>query len=140
MVSAGRIREAAKRLRRFDISELADAVGVQTYAERRKLNEYLKDFRKRKEIERYAPACYLYKGRSEVTTMRQRLWDIARYMVRFSISDLSAITEGNREYIIEFCGWMAKAGYARRIDKGQYQVIGRLGPVVPKGEQRRSRR
>ena len=132
MSLAGRMRQAAKQLRKFTPKDLSDTIEVRSYREREDVRDSLRDFLRRGEIERIDHAFYRYLGRKERITFRQRLWDIARRMVHFSFSDLVQITEGNRETIQEFCCWMVQKGYAQRIRRGHYKVIGRLKPIIPK--------
>ena len=47
---AERMRKAAKGLRKFTARDLADEMGVQTYAERRKVKNYIQDFLRRDEF------------------------------------------------------------------------------------------
>ena len=132
MTLAGKIRQAAKQLREFKPKDLSDTIEVRSYREREDVRDSLRDFLRRGEIERIDHAFYRYLGKKERVTFRQRLWDIARRMVQFSFSDLVQITGGNRDTIQEFTGWMVQKGYARRIKRGHFRVIGKLKPIVPK--------
>ena len=138
MTLAGRIREAAKKLKEFGRRDVCDAVEVMSYFERRRVWDSFRDFERRGEIERIARGRYRYIGREERTTYRQRFWNVARRMIRFNLNDLEQITEARRDTIKEFCSWMVKMGYAKRIKPGQFKTIGRLGPVVPKYNKRKS--
>ena len=132
MTLAGRIREAAKELKQFRMRELTDAVEVRSYRERRAVWDSMRDFLRRGEIERFERGLYWYIGREERITYRQRFWDIARRMIQFCLDDLEQITEASRETIKEFCSWMVKEGYARRVKNGHFKVTGALSPIVPK--------
>ena len=137
MSFAGRMRAGAMNLKVFTTAEIADAAGVQTYAQKKAVNSALRDFLRRGEIERLEPGRYRYLGRRETTSIRQRLWDVARRMTRFTFDDLEQITGADREYIREFCRKMVKAGHFRRTGRGCFQITRRLGPDVPKTEKRR---
>lgn len=136
MTLASRIRKAAKHLKQFRRRDLCDAVGVRSYRERRAVWDSFRDFARRGEIERIDYALYRYIGREERPTYRQRFWDIARRMIRFTLNDLEQITEARRDTVKEFCSWMVKKGYAQRVKPGHFKVIGRLSPVVPKYSKR----
>ncbi len=136
MTLAGKIREAAKGLKEFGAGDLGDAVGVQTYQGLLPVRAAVKHFLKRGEMERIAPGRYRYIKLEKAPTRRQRLWDVARRMIRFNLGDLEQITEIKYETIHDFTKWLVKAGYARRIKPGHFKVVKKLGPVVPRGEAR----
>jgi len=131
MTVAGRIREATKELKQFRRRDISDAIGVRSYEERNKVSKAFQDFIRRGEFERIGDNLYRYAGRKDVQTYRQRFWDIARRMIRFTFNDLEQITQANRNTIKEFCSWMVKKGYAQRIKPAHFKVIGRLKPTVP---------
>lgn len=137
MTVAGRMREAAKQIKRFDLKELCDVMDIRTYAEQRLVKVNIKDFLKRGEFKRLSPGRYLYVAKEQKTTLRQRLWDIARRMTYFSPNDLEQITEGNLHTIRDFCKWVVRDGYAERIERGKYRTVGRLTPDVPKEKKRK---
>ena len=132
MTLAGRMRQAAKQLRKFTPKDISDTIEVRSYREREDVRDSLRDFLRRGEIERIDHAFYRHVGRKERVTFRQRLWDISRRMIQFSFKDLVQITGGNKETIQEFCCWMVQQGYARRIKRGHYKVTGKLKPIAPK--------
>jgi predicted transcriptional regulator of viral defense system len=131
MTLAGRIREAAKELEQFSRRDISDAIEVMSYKERDEVSKAFQDFIRRGEFERIGDNLYHYVRRKDVQTYRQRFWDIARRMIRFTVSDLEQITQARRNTILEFCSWMVKKGYAQRLKKGHFKVIGRLKPTVP---------
>ena len=133
---ADRVRRAASRLREFPLAALSDAAEVRSYLERKAVRESFFDFLARGEVERIGYGRYRYIGRKNRMTYRQRFWDIARRMIRFSLSDLEQITEARRETIKEFCYWMVRKGYAQRVKRGHFKIVGRLGPIVPKYSKR----
>jgi predicted transcriptional regulator of viral defense system len=126
------MRNAANILKEFNTAELAEAVKVQTYKEKRTIRNSLRDFVKRGEFERVSTGRYRYVGLRQPTTLRERLWDIARRMMRFSLDDLEQITEAKRESIREFSSWLVREGYAERVRPGHFKVIKRMGPSTPK--------
>jgi len=136
VTTAGRIREAAKRLEEFQIREIPDAIEVRSYRERKATRDSIRDFLRRGEIERIGYGLYRYIGREERPTYRQRLWDIARRMIRFNLNDLEQITEARRDTVKEFCSWMVRKEYAQRVKPGHFKAIGRLSPIVPKYNKR----
>jgi len=138
MTFAGRIRNAARKLRTFRANDLADAIEVRSYRERKAVRETMRDFIRRGEFFRIEPGLYRYVPLPRKITIRQRLWNIARRMKApyFNLDDLERFTGANRETIREFCVWMVKAGYAARVKRGHYKVIGRLDPIVPSGKEK----
>jgi len=132
MTIASRVREAAQRLSEFYVISLFDAVEVRSYREQKAARDALHDLVRRGEVERVQAARYRYIGRKKRITYRQRFWDVARRMVRFSLTDIEQITEAKRDTVKEFCYWMERKGYAERVKRGQFRVIGKLGPIVPK--------
>jgi hypothetical protein len=131
MTLAGKIRRAARELHEFNTTDLSNIVGAQSYRELRAIRDAIRDFLRRDEMERIAPGVYRYKGRVERPTLRQRLWDVARRMIRFSVKDLVQITDGNPNTIREFCQWLVRAGYAERLKPGHFKITARLKPTVP---------
>ena len=133
MKFAHEMRNAARALKEFSVNDLSGAIEIRSYKERRIMRSSLNDFLRRGEMERIARGRYRYIPIQKPLTLRQRIWDIARRMIRFSIDDVEQITEGNRETIKKFCAWMVTHGYAKRIKRGQFKITGTLKPVVPKG-------
>ena len=131
MKFAEKIRIAAKQLTEFRAVDLSNAVAVRSYKERGAVRYSIRDFLRRGEMIRVGPGLYQYVGRNKRITLRQRLWDIARRMIQFNLDDLEQISQGNRETIKEFCSWMVREGYARRLKRGHFKVIGSLKPSVP---------
>lgn len=125
MTFAERMRQAAKRLTKFRTRDLADVMEVQNYAERARVRDYVRDFLKRGEFKRIDRGLYRYVAVSRPVTIRQRLWNVVRRMPSpyFSLDDLEQLTEGNRETIKEFCGWLVTEGYTVRIKKGHFRRV-----------------
>jgi len=138
MTFTDKIREAARKLKEFRSGDLTEAVEVRSYRERKAVYYCVSYFFKSGEIERIDDKTYRYVGREQITSLRQRLWDIARRMIYFSIDDLEQIAQGNRGTISRFCSWMFKEGYARRIRQGHYKTLGRLKPDVPPKKDKRN--
>ena len=132
MSLAGDIRQIARELKEFDIKDLSEAMKARSYQELTAIQGSIRDFLRRGEIEKTDQGLYRYKAKKGRLTLRQRLWDIARRMISFSLRDLEQISGANLNTIKEFCSWMVRAGYARRIKPGQYKITKSLGPVVPK--------
>jgi hypothetical protein len=136
MSLAGDIRQIAKELKEFRIKDLSKAMKVRTYQELRAIECTIRDFLRRDEIEKIGQGMYRYKAKKGRPTLRQRLWDISRRMISFSLRDLEQISSANLNSIKEFCSWMVRAGYARRIKPGQFKITKSLGPVVPKASRK----
>jgi len=136
MTLAERARQAAKKLGEFHVIALCDALEVRSYREQRSVRDTVREFLKRGELERIGTARYRYIGRKMRMTYRQRFWNIARRMRRFSLDDVEQITHANRDTIKEFCYWMLQKGYAERVSRGHFRVVGKLGPIVPKYNKR----
>ena len=135
---AGRMRQAAERLREFSNREIADAIGVQTWEEREAVRHAVRDFLRRGEMERIGRSRYRYIKTEKTPTQRQRLWDVARRMYGFTLDDLDQITGISREAIKDFTSWLVNAGYARRIERGRFKVVKKLGPVVAPDRRQRT--
>jgi hypothetical protein len=132
MTLAGEIRDIARQLQEFTSKEICSQLDFVFPSEKKRVWKNLRDFERRGEVERIAPGQYRYLGRKITITLRQRYWDIARRMVRFSLDDLEQITESNRKTIKEFCCWMVNYDYAQRVRPGHFKVTQKLGPIVPK--------
>ena len=136
MSLAENTRQLAKELKEFGITDLSKAMKAHTYQELRAIQGTIRDFLRRGEVEKIGQGMYRYKGKKEELTLRQRLWDIARRMVCFSLRDLEQISGANLNSIKEFCQWMVRSGYAHRIKPGQFKIVKSLGPVVPKASRK----
>lgn len=119
------MRQAARGLGEFGARDLADVMEVRTYAERTRVRDYVRDFMKRGEFRRIDRGVYQYVAGTRRMTIRQRLWNVVRRMPspQFSLDDLEQLTEANRETIKEFCGWLVREGYARRVKKGRFHRV-----------------
>jgi predicted transcriptional regulator of viral defense system len=138
MTVAGRIREAARRLMEFSLAEVEEAAQIRDYRERKVANDAIHKALGRGEMERAEGGRFRYLGSTKPTSLRQRFWDVARRMGRFDLDDVERITGGKRLTIRKFFEWMTTAGYARRLEPGHYQTVGRLEPDVPRpGETRK---
>ena len=125
MTFAERMRQAAKGLGKFRARDLADAMKVQTYGERGRVRDYVRDFMKRGEFKRIDRGLYRYVPGMRRVTIRQRLWNVVRRMPgpRFSLDDLEQLTEVNRATIKEFCGWLVRERYAVRVKQGHFRRV-----------------
>lgn len=130
---AAKLRDAARGLREFTVADLGDAIGCMTYQERATIRQALRDFLRRGEFLRVNPGVYRFQGRQAEPTKRQRLWNTVRRMPQsaFSLDDLEQITGIGREYCKEFCSFLVRDGYARRIRGGRYHRAGGMGVEVP---------
>ncbi len=134
MIFTDRIRKAAKSLAQYNARDLADKMGVQTYAERHKISSYIQDFVKRGEMKRVSRGVYKYVVMAPKTTFRQRLWNVIRRRPGpyFTLDDLERLTGANRATIKEFCTFLVREGYAERIKYWNFRRIGTYPPEAPK--------
>lgn len=119
---AERVRRAARGLGQFRAGDLADAVEVRTYAERQAVTGRVRDFVKQGEFVRIERGLYKYVVRTAQPTKRQRLWDVVRRLSvsSFNLDDLEQLTGIGRGYIKEFCVFLVREGYARRVRPGRF--------------------
>lgn len=114
---ANRIREAAKRLDTFGVRELADEIGVQSYAEVAKVRNALRDFRRRGEIIHIARGCWKYCGKEHGRGkgVRERVYR-AMYAKRvFAVRDLVVLTDADESYTRVLVRRLLKAGRVRKV-------------------------
>lgn len=134
MTFADRMRQAARGLEQFRTMDLANAMDVQTYHERARVRDYVRDFVRRGEFVRISRGLYAYASLPVKATVRQRLWNVIRRMngPAFTLNDLEQLTDANRETVKQFCSWLVREGYALRVKPGHYRRLGAYEPEVPK--------
>ncbi len=131
---AEKVRQGAKSLKEFNSGELSDAVKVKSYKERRAVQFCIRNLVQQGELKRIAPGRYKYVGRMRPQTLKERLWDISRRMIRFNLDDLQQITEASRDAVKHFCSWLVREGYIERVKPGHFKVVKYMGPSVPNGK------
>ena len=114
---ANRIREAAKRFGTFGVRQLADEIGVQSYAEVAKVRNALRDFRRRGEIIHIARGCWKYCGKEHAGRgkgVRERVYRAMYTKTVFSARDLVVLTDADESYIRALIRRLLKAGHVRK--------------------------
>lgn len=146
MTFAGRVREAARALSRpigdeqlprcFTPRSLADQAGVQSYLERAKIHDAIRDFVRRGEFVRVGRGLYRYVVQKKPPTIRQRLWDVIRRFPNpsYCLDDLEQLTGVNRLTVRDFTEWLVREGYAERVRRGEFRRVKKMGIEAPRAE------
>ena len=140
---AERIREAARGLGEFTARDIAAAVDVKTFDEKRAVSANIREFLGRGEMARVngtkkstnnGTLRYRYVGlKPRGVTNRQRLWNVVRRLPApdFTMDDLEQMTGVPRKTVKNFCYWLVNSGNARRLMRGKYRRVGLYGTRVP---------
>jgi len=140
-----RIREHARRLGVFTARDLADAVEVKDYQEKRDVSAYIRNYLLRGEMERVGKKTKrgqryrLTPSRHMEVSNRQRLWNIVRRMPGpdWSLSDLRQITgDVTVAQVKRFGQWMVESGWSTRTAPGRFRRKGGPWPIDVPPDQR----
>jgi len=135
------VREAARRLGEFSPAELADAVPVKTWRQRRQAMTYVQDFVRRGEMVRIAPGRYRYRPLRPRRSAMDVIWHLVRSNRRFDLDDIERLSGAKRVTVQEYIGYLVRAGFVKREGRGRYRLVKDPGPKVPvnTGEGKRAR-
>lgn len=99
----------------WSVSDLADGVGVQSYADKKRLSTVIRDALRKGEIERVARGTYRSIARKEPApaTGRDRMWRILRMRRRVTADDLVELAGVARSYALEYMRALVKAEVVR---------------------------
>jgi len=128
---AAQIREAAKRLYEFSPADIADALCVQTFRERKRVKNMFRDFVLRGEMERVTPGRYRYKGQAAPRTKMDIIWHLVRSHRRFTAAELERLSGAKRETVREYLRCLQALGYLSKRSKEAWALVNDPGPETP---------
>lgn len=125
---ANRIREAARELGAtgavIEASELIDRAGLQSYAEKRRMYQAVKDMVKRGELEPAGVGRYLWVARRRpLAEIREAMWRVLRARRRVSVEDLMELCRASREYAREWLRMLERRGVVRKEEGKVYRIV-----------------
>lgn len=127
MSLAQRVRDAARSLggqrESFSASDLFDAVGVQTYREKKRAYNTVRDLVTAGEFERLAPGLYRFVARRGKPQLREIMWRYLRMSRTVTLEDLRMVSECSEAYAREWLGILIRRGVVRDHGNGNYQII-----------------
>ncbi|MBW2642804.1 MAG: hypothetical protein JRC89_05390, partial [Deltaproteobacteria bacterium] len=145
---AERVRKQLKRIgtdgREVANKELAVALDLVSYAEKRGMYRVLADLRKQNEVRRVRPGVHVYLGKAGDDELRQKLWRVFRRLRTVTVDDLVELTGASEGYAKEFVRMLVRREIARRIDgpkrkdKSKYQMVN--DPVKMPEDEEKARR
>jgi len=130
MTVAARIREAARALYEFSPADIADAVCVQTYRDRRRIKKMIRDFLLRGEIERVSYGRYRYTARP-YRTKTDVIWHLVRSHRRFTAAELERLSGASRDTVLEYLRCLQALGYLVKRNKEAWALVDDPGPETP---------
>ena len=128
---ASQIREAAKSLYEFSPADIADAVCVKTFRERKRIKNMLRDFLLRGEIERIGYSRYRYVSQAAVRTKMDVIWHLARSHRRFTAAELERLSGAKRNTVREYLRCLQALGYLAKRNQEIWALVDDPGPETP---------
>ena len=131
MSLASKMRTAAPDLGKFRCGELADAVGVQTFAGRQNVKRTIYDFVKRGEMERVSRGIYRHIGSTKERTKLDIIWHLARSHRHFGLDEIERLSGAARNTVMEYVQCLVRAGYLRKTSRTRWLLVKDPGPATP---------
>lgn len=128
---ASQIREAAKSLYEFSPADIADAINLQTFRDRRRIKNMLRDFLRRGEMERIAPGRYRYNGKAAPRTKMDIIWHLIRSHRRFTAAELERLSGAKRNTVREYLRCLQALGYLAKRNQEIWALVDDPGPETP---------
>jgi hypothetical protein len=126
----GRIRAAAVELgmngKEFTVKDLGDRVGIQTFADNKRLHWMLKDLRKRGELINTGRGIYrraLRKDKESPPHKNEVMWRFLRMNRTVTVEDLREVAGVTANYAREWIRLLMKREIVRAIGTGKYQLV-----------------
>jgi hypothetical protein len=129
---ANKVRIAAQDFRAdgrtFTPAELAEKLGVQTYGERAKIHNPLRDMMRSGEIKRIGKGIYTYSGKSNQKLSKQKImWNYFRMRMKcgasITIEELQAAANASADYAREWLKFLIRIGFAKDHGNGRFQLL-----------------
>lgn len=140
---AGRVREKAKFLARWTLADLGDALGLQEYAQKRKVEDVVGDMRRRGEVRRIARGQYEYLGRNTPSRKHEIMWRFLRSAKSFggaTEEELREAAEASAEYVSEWLQALMARGAVTKSGKKYQVAVDTVEPLQNEAKMERLRR
>ena len=128
---AARMRRAAQQVGRFRARDLADAIEVQTYRDRKRVKDAIPDFVKRGEFKRISRGLYEYMPRKKARTKLDVIWHLVRSHRHFGLDEMEQLSGASRGTAKEYLGCLVRAGYLRKPSRSRWLLVDDPGPDTP---------
>lgn len=128
---AQKIRSTAGSLGRFKAADLADAVGIKTFRERKIVRTYISDFEARGEIERVERGVYQYTGKKQKRTQLDIVWHLVRSHRNFGADEITRLSGASRQTVLEYLLCLVRLGYLKKISTTRWILLKDPGPETP---------
>ncbi len=139
---AGRIRAEVRKAfgngEELGTEDLSELMGLQSYRDRRKLRDALRDFVERGEMERIRPGAYRYLGRgSGKPTKEYLMWRRLRKGAS-TVKDLMIFSGAGEDYVREWLGSLQDRKIVAEDAGGAYRLT-KDSVEMPKNERKAER-
>ena len=125
---AGKIREAAKILgaqgKRFSTEDLSHAASIQTYKDRARMRQTMRDLVRAGEAKRVEPGVYVYVGKPDQKPQKQVVMlELLKMRRTVSVEDLQELAGVSADYADEWLQMLARREVVRAQGNGNYTLI-----------------
>jgi len=125
------MRDAARRLGTFRVSDLADAVGIQTYQGRRRVRMSINDFLRRGEFRRVSRGQYAYVALPQRRRKSDVIWHLVRSTRHFGIDEIEQLSGAPRTTVRKYLWSLVVTGHLRKTSRRRYRLVNDTGPDTP---------
>ena len=127
---AGRVREAAGKLKQFSVKDLVD-YDYGAYVPKKSVHYVVRDFLKSGEFERVCEGIYHHIPKPETRTRLDVIWHLIRSYRQFMTDEIERLSGAARATVLEYLHCLRKLGYLRQVKRGHWQLINDPGPKTP---------
>jgi hypothetical protein len=114
--------------RTFTPSDMAEKLGIQTYAEKNRAYDAIRNLVKAKEIQRVSRGVYSYSGKPGQQISKQKImWNYFRMRMKCGASvtteELQATAGVSRRYANEWLAFLVESGFVKDHGNGRFQLL-----------------
>lgn len=121
---AQRIRMAAAEFgAEFTADQLADQADIQTYADKARIYNTIRDLIRQGELERVGKGKYRRISKSVPAEKQEIMWRLVRARRTVTVEDLQELSGAGRKYCEEFLRRLVRRGVVKQHDNGNFQLI-----------------
>ena len=116
-----KVREQARKLDDFTIDELASALSIQTYEEKRKIRHAISWLKKKGEIIKLRRGLYSYQENQEPLSKVAKMWRAMRIKGYFSKRDIVRLTGASKVHVKKYFIVLKREGFIAHVSGEGYQ-------------------
>ena len=124
---ADRVRKAAQHMRAkgktFSSADIAEAIGIQEYREKKCVYNTIYDLIRTGEIARVDKRTFTYRGMRNARPPKQKImWNYFRMRMKsgspVTVEELQAAANASKKYVKEWLDFLVRSGFARDSETG----------------------